>query len=92
MFPSLSLLKTESTPQSPDLRAAPADGDHRPDSDIVVRLRTLDSRTPFARTVILEAASEIERLRAAIRRHRDEVWTDDAPDHASDAELYRAIP
>lgn len=60
-------------------------------ADIVARLRSLDNRTPFAKGVVLEAAVEIDRLRDAIRKHRRQVWGDDEPDHASDAELYRTI-
>jgi hypothetical protein len=59
--------------------------------DIVVRLREIDNRTPFAKSIIMEGAAEIERLRAAIRKHRLQVWGSDEPDHASDAELYRAV-
>ncbi len=61
------------------------------DPDLVARLRALDNRTPFAKSVILEAAAEIESLRAAIRRHRQEVWGEDEPDHASDCDLYGAL-
>ncbi len=62
-----------------------------PTRDLVARLRALDNRTPFAKSVILEAAAEIENLRAAIRRHRQEVWGEEEPDHASDCDLYGAL-
>ena len=59
--------------------------------DIVIRLRNFDSKTPFAKDIILEAADEIERLRAAIDRHKQEVWGSDQPQHASDIALYRVL-
>ena len=60
--------------------------------DIVTRLRDFNSKTRFAKDVVLEAADEIERLRRAIVRHKQEVWGDDEPTHASDIALYRAAP
>lgn len=78
-------------PARPDLRAQPVEMAFAVDPDIVARLRALDNRTPFAKAIVLEAAAEIEKLRAAIRKHRDEVWGLDAPDHASDADLYRSL-
>ncbi len=84
------LLKPEPQSQS-DLRAVPRAADD-PNADIVTRLRGIDNRTPFAKSIILEGAAEIERLRAAIRKHRQLVWGADEPDHASDAELYRSVP
>jgi hypothetical protein len=62
-----------------------------PQGDIADRLRALDGNAPVAKNTILEAAAEIERLRGAIRAHRDQVWGADTPDHMSDATLYRAI-
>jgi hypothetical protein len=80
-------------PQEPsaDLRVATHDMPFAANPDLVVRLRTMDSRTPFAKGIVLEAAAEIERLREAIRRHRSQVWGADEPDHASDAQLYDAL-
>ena len=60
-------------------------------ADLVQRLRAADGNAPIARNLILEAASEIDRLRAAIRTHRDEVWGADTPDHISDCALYRSV-
>lgn len=81
-----------SNPEKPpaDLRAVP-DVCFAADPDLVVRLRAMDNRTPFAKGIILEAAAEIERLREAIRKHRGQVWGADEPDHASDAQLYSAL-
>ena len=59
--------------------------------NIVTRLRNLDSKTPFYKSVILEAADEIERLRQAIGRHKQEVWGNDEPQHASDIALYSGV-
>lgn len=59
--------------------------------DIVTRLRNFNSKTPFAKDVVLEAAEEIDRLRRAIGRHKQEVWGNDEPSHASDIALYRAV-
>jgi hypothetical protein len=59
--------------------------------DIVTRLRNFNSKTPFAKSVVLEAAEEIERLRQAIGRHKKEVWGEDEPQHASDINLYRVL-
>jgi hypothetical protein len=59
--------------------------------DIATRLRALDGNAPAAKNTILEAAAEIERLRGAIRAHRQQVWGADAPDHMSDTALYQAI-
>ena len=60
--------------------------------DIVLRLRNFDSKTPFAKDIAVEAADEIERLRAAIDKHKQEVWGTDQPQHASDIALYRVLP
>jgi hypothetical protein len=65
--------------------------DTPPKGDIAARLRALDGSAPVAKNTILEAAAEIERLRGAIRAHREQVWGADAPDHMSDAALYQAI-
>ena len=83
----------EPTPENPpgDLRFPVHEVRFTANPDLVARLRTIDSRTPFAKGIILEAAAEIERLRDAIRRHRNQVWGVEEPDHASDAQLYRAI-
>jgi len=59
--------------------------------DIVTRLRNFNSKTPFAKDVVLEAADEIERLRRAIGRHKQEVWGKDEPSHASDISLYGTL-
>jgi hypothetical protein len=59
--------------------------------DILLRLRNFNSKTPFAKDMALEAADEIERLRRAIGRHKQEVWGADEPQHASDIALYRAL-
>jgi len=82
-----------SSPERPpaDLRVAAHEVPFAANPDLVARLRAMDSRTPFAKGIILEAATEIERLRDAIRRHRSQVWGADEPDHASDAQLYSAI-
>jgi hypothetical protein len=80
-----------------DLRTAmvapepPARVETPPKGDIAARLRALDGSAPVAKNTILEAAAEIERLRGAVRAHREQVWGADAPDHMSDAALYRAI-
>ena len=60
--------------------------------DIVSRLRNFDSKMPFAKGVVLEAADEIERLRQAIGKHKQEVWGKDEPQHASDISLYKVLP
>ena len=59
--------------------------------DILMRLRDFNSKTPFAKDIALEAADEIERLRRAIGRHKQEVWGADEPQHASDIALYRLL-
>jgi len=59
--------------------------------DIVMRLRNFSSKTPFAKDIAVEAADEIERLRRAIGRHKQEVWGEDEPQHASDIALYRVL-
>jgi len=59
--------------------------------DIVLRLRHFNSKTPFAKEIAVEAADEIERLRRAIGRHKQEVWGADEPQHASDIALYRVL-
>ena len=59
--------------------------------DILMRLRNFNSKTPFAKDMALEAADEIESLRRAIVRHKQEVWGADEPQHASDIALYRAL-
>jgi hypothetical protein len=59
--------------------------------DIVIRLRNFNHKTPFAKDVVLEAANEIELLRRAIGRHKQEVWGEDEPQHASDIALYRVL-
>ena len=89
----LQLLKSGRTdePAQTDLRSRPVENAFEVNPDLVARLRALDNRTPFAKAVILEAAAEIEKLRAAITKHRAEVWGADEPDHASDAELYRSL-
>jgi hypothetical protein len=59
--------------------------------DIVVRLRDFNAKTPFAKDIAVEAAEEIERLRRAIGRHKQEVWGEDEPQHASDIALYKVL-
>jgi hypothetical protein len=90
---AISLLKPEPAPTQShgDFRSQPLTVEFKADPDLVVRLRGMDSRTPFARGIVMEAAAEIERLRDAIRLHRQQVWGEDAPDHASDTELYKAV-
>jgi hypothetical protein len=56
--------------------------------DIVKRLRDFNNKTPFAKDIAVEAADEIERLRCAIGKHKQEVWGADEPHHASDIALY----
>jgi hypothetical protein len=91
----LQLLKPAEAPQNaqPDLRSRPVELPvaAKADPDIVARLRAMDNRTPFPKAIVLEAAAEIEKLRAAIRKHREEVWGADIPDHASDSDLYRSL-
>lgn len=60
--------------------------------DIVLRLRNFNSKTPFAKEIAVEAADEIERMRRAIGRHKQEVWGADEPQHASDIALYKVLP
>ena len=60
--------------------------------DIVMRLRNFNSKTPFAKEIAMEAADEIDRLRRAIGKHKQEVWGADEPQHASDIALYKALP
>ena len=61
-------------------------------SNIVKRLRAchgLISSDPECNCA--EAADEIERLKAAISLHRQNVWGDGPVDHDEDVELYRAL-